>query len=856
MTKPAKTESIVIKISKGFLVIRNSYRGAILSLLLTFFTMAVFAQDKLAATTHTSDPEELFHYPPESAKPGVLWMWMGSNVTKAGITKDLEALKQEGFNLAVMSTLADITVPPPAVIGKSPTPEIIGWTEPWWKLVAFAMSEAKRLNMKIALFNCPGYEASGGPWITPEQSMQEVCWSSTKADGNTDIKVKLAKPTVNPHSNMRFPVYDQATGLVDFPVIDARNKYYKDISVLAMPATGIVSKDSIIDLSAQMDTAGNLNWHTPAGKWIIYRFGHTTTGALVQPAQPQATGLECDKMNYEAVSFHMDHMISEIKKHVGQYVGNTLMGVYFDSYEIDPVTWTPKMKEEFLKREGYDIVPYIATFAGRTIGSRADSTKFRYDFSNMTLELFRDVYFKTVAEKLKTAGLEFLSEAYGGPWRFDDITPQVGDPMCEFWTDNGRLTSYMTEPALAAIRKTGKNLILAEAFTGQPANSKWDEYPAWLKPIGDMAFCMGVNRFVIHRFAHQPWDDKYQPGATMGQWGTHFDRTQTWWKPAAATVQYWQRCQALLQWGHYVKPDSDMIAVDYPDGLTINYTHRQQANADVFFVANTSHNGGYAYCQFKISGMQPELWDPVTGEIRDLQQFDDNGKHTLIALNFDDAQSFFVVFRKKQVKSVGAVKANFPELKRLQIIKGEWQVQFDPKWGGPDKQVAFDTLKDWTKNTNPGIKYFSGTAVYQINFDAPVVKTGHDIYLDLGLVKHIAHVYLNNKDLGVIWTAPWSVMIPTGLLKTKGNNLRIEVTNVWANRLIGDEQEPDDCEWLPHNYFYNSGKYLKAFPDWFLNKQPRPSKGRYCFTTWNYFSKESPLVPSGLMGPVQLLTAD
>jgi len=102
MTKPAETESIVIKLSNSFWVIRNGYRGAILTLLTTFFTMAVFAQDKLAATTHTSDPEELFHHPPESAKPGVLWMWMGSNVTKAGITKDLEALKQEGFNLAVM----------------------------------------------------------------------------------------------------------------------------------------------------------------------------------------------------------------------------------------------------------------------------------------------------------------------------------------------------------------------------------------------------------------------------------------------------------------------------------------------------------------------------------------------------------------------------------------------------------------------------------------------------------------------------------------------------------------------------------------------------------------------------------
>ena len=131
-------------------------------------------------------------------------------------------------------------------------------------------------------------------------------------------------------------------------------------------------------------------------------------------------------------------------------------------------------------------------------------------------------------------------------------------------------------------------------------------------------------------------------------------------------------------------------------------------------------------------------------------------------------------------------------------------------------------------------------------------------YLDLGTTKDIAHVTLNGKDLGVIWTAPWRVRIPAGLLKSNGNQLQIEVTNVWANRLIGDEQEPPDAAWLPGHMGdvvpgYNSGHFLKEFPDWFLNNKPRPSKGRYCFTTWNYFTKDSPLIPSGLLGPVRIM---
>jgi hypothetical protein len=274
-------------------------------------------------------------------------------------------------------------------------------------------------------------------------------------------------------------------------------------------------------------------------------------------------------------------------------------------------------------------------------------------------------------------------------------------------------------------------------------------------------------------------------------------------------------------------------------------------------VANVAKYAGTANCSFKETAMQPELWDAVTGSIRDLSQYTDDGKRITIPITFANSQSFFVVFRHKVIKSMLAKKESFPSKKQLVEIKGEWQVQFDPRWGGPENTVVFDTLSDWTKNPLSGIKYFSGTAVYRIIFNATeAYKVKKAMYLDLGFVKHIARVTLNGKDLGVIWTAPWNVQIPAGLLRSTGNNLTVEVTNVWANRLIGDEQEPDDCQWLPNQYFYNSGKYLKAFPDWFLNNQPRPSKGRYCFTTWNYFTKDSPLISSGLMGPVEILAEE
>ncbi|MFN9978793.1 MAG: glycosylhydrolase-like jelly roll fold domain-containing protein, partial [bacterium] len=215
--------------------------------------------------------------------------------------------------------------------------------------------------------------------------------------------------------------------------------------------------------------------------------------------------------------------------------------------------------------------------------------------------------------------------------------------------------------------------------------------------------------------------------------------------------------------------------------------HRADGGTHVFFVAHAG-GGGNATCKFTVEGMQPELWDPVTGTMRELSDFRfENGK-TVVPLKFAPAQSWFVVFRKKAAQPQEP-RPNFPELQNVAELTGPWDVRFDPKWGGP-AEVRFDKLEDWTKRPEPGIRYYSGTATYRKSFDG-----ANGTWLDLGTVNHIARVRLNGRNLGVVWTAPWGVEIPQGLLKPTGNELEIEGTNVWANRLIGDEQEPPDCEW-------------------------------------------------------------
>jgi hypothetical protein len=289
---------------------------------------------------------------------------------------------------------------------------------------------------------------------------------------------------------------------------------------------------------------------------------------------------------------------------------------------------------------------------------------------------------------------------------------------------------------------------------------------------------------------------------------------------------------------------------------------------EVFFVANQAQAGGVARCAFEVTGRAPELWDPVTGALRELPDFESQEKGCTVTLEFAPAQSWFVVFRKKASApgasggagrpGTGALSAagNFPAYRQVGgPLAGPWTLRFDPAWGGP-AQVELAQLEDWTKRPEPGIRYYSGTATYLSSFPCTEAAAQKPCFLDLGQVNHIARVRINDRDLGVVWTAPWGVTVPAGLLQAGQNSLEIEVSNVWANRLIGDEQEPEDCEWLSGHVFgpnLYGGRYLGRFPGWFVKKEPRPSRGRYCFTTWNYFSKDSQLVPSGLLGPVRLL---
>ena len=186
------------------------------------------------------------------------------------------------------------------------------------------------------------------------------------------------------------------------------------------------------------------------------------------------------------------------------------------------------------------------------------------------------------------------------------------------------------------------------------------------------------------------------------------------------------------------------------------------------------------------------------------------------------------------------------------MLSGEWNVSFVSKLDSPF-QLVFSQLIDFNKHADKKVNYFAGTAFYNktIILKAKEIARGKRIILDLGEMNDIAQVKINGKDKGILWYPPYKMDV-TNALKSGENKLEIAVTNNWANRLIGDEQEPADFEW-GKDRGEKMGRAMLAYPDWFIKNQPRPSQGRKTFSIWYYYRESSQLQPAGLEGPVRLV---
>lgn len=489
---------------------------------------------------------ESFQKPPLSARPHTWWHWMNGNVTKEGITADLEAMKEVGIGGAQMFTV-DQGIP----AGDAP---YMGTR--WRELTAWAVKEAHRLGIELCIHNCAGWSSSGGPWIQPADAMQVLAWSTREvADGDVNVTLDAVRA----------------------PQVVTSVPYSKDIAVFAIAGapnlanggdflgrTGVDRQDGLLPkLTPQAGVApsqivdvtrdfkdGVLKTTLPTGTWTILRLGHVPTGKDNHPAPPEGDGLEVDKLSRPALDKHWAGMMAKVIQDVGPLAGKTLNNSLIDSYEVGSQNWTPTFRSDFKRLRGYDPMPFMPALTGIVVDSGPITERFLWDYRRTIADLYAQNYFGYFGELCHRQGMQFSTEPYGNGG-FDNI--QAGStadiPMGEFWL--GGMAMETTKLASSVGHVYGRRIVGAESFTADDVRGRFLEEPYMMKTVGDLALVNGVNRYIFHRYAQQPWT-KYQPGMTMGPWGTHLERTQTWWKEAATWLQYVARCQSLLQQGRFV----------------------------------------------------------------------------------------------------------------------------------------------------------------------------------------------------------------------------------------------------------------------------------------------------------------
>jgi hypothetical protein len=272
-----------------------------------------------------------------------------------------------------------------------------------------------------------------------------------------------------------------------------------------------------------------------------------------------------------------------------------------------------------------------------------------------------------------------------------------------------------------------------------------------------------------------------------------------------------------------LKPDFSYEATGDTNNkdLDVEFIHRKTDKEDIYFISSQADQSIEVNCSFRVTGRKPEIWLPDTGEVIVCEAFNQHAGQTIVPLHLDPYGSLFVVFSKRnKTRSSGIAKSNFPIFNKVKNIETPWKVYFDPKWGGPG-QVQMNTLRSWSKDQNKGIRFYSGTATYKkrINISDELIKSGNPLYLDLGVVKEMARVRLNGKKVGTLWKPPFRIKI-SDAVQPGVNHLEVDIINLWPNRLIGDAA--------------------------------LPKEKRYTQVNWNPYKSNSPLLESGLLGPVTL----
>jgi hypothetical protein len=337
--------------------------------------------------------------------------------------------------------------------------------------------------------------------------------------------------------------------------------YKEEQKIISYKPSG-PSPDQVVDLSTLMKEDGTLNWNAPSGDWIIYRFGYSLTGKKNHPASPEATGLEVDKLDRNAVTRYLENYLDQYKDATKGLMGKDgLSHMVLDSYEAGHMTWTHDMFDMFKSKRGYDMHPWMPVLVGRIVGDLQQSEKFLWDFRKTIGELIVENHYELIGDLLAKRGMKRYTESHenGRIYLADgmDVKRKADIPMAAMWQP-GALASGTDEEirSRADIRESasvahlyGQNIVAGESMT--TVGNFFSPHPGSLKRTADMEMASGLNRFVIHTSVHQPIDSLL-PGFSLGPFGQWFTRQETWAEQAKAWTDYLSRSSFMLQQGKFV----------------------------------------------------------------------------------------------------------------------------------------------------------------------------------------------------------------------------------------------------------------------------------------------------------------
>lgn len=721
-----------------------------------------------------------------------------------------------------------------------------------------------------------------------------------------------------------------------------------------------VQPGQVIDLSDKMTADGTLTWDVPEGEWTVLRTGMTPTGVVNEPACPDATGYEVDKLSRKHAEEHFDAYIGEILRRIPADERKSFKLLVQDSYEVGGQNFTDDMIPVFKERYGYDPVPYLPVLSGVVVGSQHDSDAFLWDLRRLVADKISYDYVGGSREVAHKHGLTTWLENYGHwgfPGEFLQYGGQADEVGGEFWADPP-LGDIENRLATSCAHIYGKRLTSSETSTS--AGPSFVRTPSSLKQRMDRFFTYGVNNTVLHLYISQPSEDRL-PGSNAW-FGTEFNRNNTWFKHMDLYTQYIKRCNYMMRQGWYQadvayfigedaprmvgimepwipagyqyehmnaevimrdmtvkdgmltlphgvqfkvlvlprrlktmcpellekierlildgaivmgpaperspslqnQPEADrrvkemaariwgdvdgvnmkqrcygkgMICdgLDFetlfaqlgyvpdckvPDGMNVYQGHQKDGDTDIYILSNQDNRALTMDVAFRVTGKQPELWDPVTGVIRKLPAFRQEEKTTVVPMKLDKNECVFVVFREKGEPSATTLEANYPAPLRTQEATGEWNVTFESAFKTPSP-VRMATLDNLSDNANDSIRYFSGTATYTTSINLDRAGRGEHTFMAFDNVGTMAKVYINGKYAGGVWTAPYRLDV-TDFVKDGRNDVKVEVVNTWVNRIVGDMNLPES------------------------------ERETYLFV--NHLNAKTPLPPSGIIGKVKFET--